>query len=88
MCSLSTFCASLCVCVRVRIHSALISCQRATAVRGDAHSHNGCYEDDHAGEGVSRAPDPRVTATAEEETGRGGLRTQEKVCCLLRGGPL
>lgn len=76
------------LCVRVCIHSALISRQRAAAVRGDAHSHNGCYKGNHAGEGVSRAPDPRVAAAAEEETSRGGFWTQEKVCCLIRGGPL
>lgn len=67
MCSLSKFC--VCVCV----HSALISCQRAPAIRADPLCHGERYQGDHAGEGVSRAPDPRVAATAEEETSRGGF---------------
>lgn len=67
--------------------SALIVCQRGPAVRADPLCHGDRYQGDDKGEGVSCAPDPRITTAAEEETSRGGFWTQEKVgvCCCTEG---
>ena len=55
-------------------HSAVICRQRDPAVRADPlrHDRNRNQGDDE-GEGVRRAPDPRVAAATEEETSRGGF---------------